>query len=96
LSKRSLINGEKGLKLGSFTQKVAVHYTVDSALLSIVSHNLEKKVSVIGKMHKNEPWNTKIWTVINLATVKVLALAVATNLFSTFLQYAVFSFNYTE
>jgi hypothetical protein len=59
---------KQGLELDSFTQKVAVEYTVDHALLSIASHNLEQKVSMTGKMHQNEPQNTKIQKVINLAT----------------------------
>jgi hypothetical protein len=46
-------------------------------------------------MHQNEPRNTKIWTIINLATVKTLALAMATAIFSTFLQYAI-SYSLTE
>jgi hypothetical protein len=60
---------------------------VDHALFSVVSHNLEqKKVSVIGKIHQNELRNMKIQTVINLATVKALALAMASALFSMFVQ----------
>jgi hypothetical protein len=46
---------------------------------------------MILKMHQNERRNTKIWTVINLITVKTLALTVATTLFNAFLQYAISS-----
>jgi hypothetical protein len=48
---------KEGLELGSFTENVAPEYTVDSVLLSIVSHNLEQKILVTGQMHQNEPWN---------------------------------------
>jgi hypothetical protein len=50
---------KEGLELASFTQKVATDYTVDSALLSMVSHNLEQRtVSVTGNVHQNVPRNT--------------------------------------
>jgi hypothetical protein len=65
---------KEGILLGSFTQKVAVENTVDSAFPSMVSHNLEQKFSIMGKMHQNEPRNTKIRTVTNVAIVKSRAL----------------------
>jgi hypothetical protein len=58
---------KEGLELGSFTQKVAAEYAVDSALLSMMSHNLvQKKVPMIGRIHQNEQRNPKIRTVMNL------------------------------
>jgi hypothetical protein len=45
---------KEGLEIDPFAQKVVVEYIMNSALLSMVSHNLgQNKVSMIVKMHQN-------------------------------------------
>jgi hypothetical protein len=52
---------KKGLELDTFTQKISTDYNVDHSMFLMLSHNLvQKKVSVIRRMHQNELQNTEM------------------------------------
>jgi hypothetical protein len=95
LFERSLMNGQRRSWTWLIYSENIGRVCCGQCLVSMESHSLKQKISVIGKMLQDESRNTKIRTVANLASVKGRVLAVATALFSTFLQYAMFSFNWT-